>query len=830
MKRTYPQIKPVQASEIDRDGSTEPSKQTTLSTGRVRSLATIGLAISVGASGILLPRNGDSARASELAPTSESTAEVQPVSANGPATSAKVDGSPAEQAGSPSDQVAVKVQQGQTIWELSRDYQVEPLALATANSIKPDTLLQVGQELRIPTATEAAPQQNAGNTASASLERAATVNPEQELNLTGSEPLDSAALSGQPSTAATPLATTVPEQSSIDSLNADGAIDSLKKQENRTTESDRTLLGSEGGANSSTPAAFLPESAPTLASPGFATQTTIPDLGATPVIPNAGVGQAASSDRAFESIEQSLATPRLPSAVVVSPAGSTAAPAQMLYSVRPGDTVDAIAKGYGVSPKELISVNKLGNPNLLNVNQRLKIPQVGSNNPAVQAAASYSASNSTSLWSAASVPASLNPSSSTPEIADAGVAAPAPTVPVVSPLANLEGLNNISAPMVPQINSIPLTQVSQTISDSGKLELQGEPTFTGAVDTSALPMPASATATAIAKEEYPQPVSFVPNASAHGLNAAPTSALPESSNREALPAPQDLNPYAERLRAEVVRLRSEYRAERNSIGANAVSLAPTDGPSAPGASSNPSEEIPSVNPYLYTPDYTEAVQNEISRPPSRAWSEQVQKQQQERYNPASAAELQPIDLTPTSAQERPVVATAPLGAEGYDPLSNPYLGRMVSPELPPLSGPDTYLPNGKQQSANGFIWPSKGVLTSGYGWRWGRMHKGIDIAGPIGTPIVAAFDGVVTYAQWNDGGYGYLVEITHADGSETLYAHNSRILVQKGQKVAQGEQISEMGSTGFSTGPHLHFEVHPAGQGAVNPMAFLPDDASSASR
>ncbi|MEG4348742.1 peptidoglycan DD-metalloendopeptidase family protein [Microcoleus sp. LAD1_D5] len=823
MKRTYPQIKPVQASEIDRDGSAEPSKQTTLSTGRVRSLATIGLAISVGASGILLPRNGDSARASELAPTSESTAEVQPVSANGPATSAQVDGSRAEQPGSPSEPVTVKVQEGQSLWELSRDYEVEPLALATANEIKPDTLLQVGQQLRIPTATEATPQQNAGYSTSASLDRAATVNPEQELNLTGSEPLDSAALTALPSTAGTPLVTTIPEQSLIEIPNADGAIDSLKKQENRTTESRRTMFGSEGGANLSTPAAFLPESAPTLTSPGYATETTIPDLDATPVIPNAGVGQEASPDRAFESIEQSLATPSLPSAVLVPPAGSTAAPAEVLYSVRPGDTLDAIAKGHGVSPTDLISVNKLGNPNLLNVNQRLKIPQVGFKNPGVQVAASYSASNSTSVWAASSVPASLNPSSSTSEIAGAGVAAPAPTVPVVSPLENLEGLNNISAPMVPQINSIPLTQVSQTISDPRKLDLQGEPTFTGAVDTSALPGPASATATAIATGEYPQPISFVPNTSAQGSNAAPTSALPES-NSEYLPTAEALNPYSERLRAEVVRLREEYRASRNSIGANAVSLAPTDGPSV-----NPSEDMPSVNPYLYTPDYTEAVQNEISRPPSRAWSEQVQKQQQERLDPARAAEQQPINLTPTSAQQ-PVVATAPLGADGYDPLSNPSLGRMVSPELPPLSSPDTYLPNGKQQSAKGFIWPSKGVLTSGYGWRWGRMHKGIDIAGPIGTPIVAASDGVVTYAQWNDGGYGYLVEITHPDGTETVYAHNSRILVQKGQRVAQGEQISEMGSTGFSTGPHLHFEIHPAGQGAINPMAVLPDDASSASR
>ncbi|MEG3839558.1 peptidoglycan DD-metalloendopeptidase family protein [Microcoleus sp. herbarium14] len=820
MKRTYPQnIKPVQASEIDRDGSAEPSKQT-ISTGRVRSLATIGLAISVGASGILMPRNGDSARASELAPTAESTAEVQPVSANGPATSPQVEGYPAEQAGYPSAPVAVKVQQGQTLWELSRDYELEPKALATANGIKPDNVLQVGQELRIQTATGAAPQQNAGNTAQ-ELEPAAAVNPEQKLNLTGSEPLDSAAPGGQQSTAAPLEAATVQPQILIDSPNAPGAIDSLKKQENRTTASGRVLLESEEGANLSTPAASSPESALTLASPGSATTTAIPDLGGTPVIPNA-VGQAASPDRAFESIEQSLVTPSLPSAVVVPPAGSSTASAQMLYSVRPGDTLDAIAQSHGVSPKEVISVNKLGNPNLLNVNQRLKIPQVGSNNPALQAAAPDSASNSTSVSSAA-VPASLNPSSSTPVLAGAIVAAPAPTVPVVSPLANLEGLNNISAPMVPKINSISLTQVSQTISDPGKLELQGEPTFTGAVDTSALPGPASANATAIASGAYPGPISFVPN-SAQGLNAAATSDLPSAK-------PEALNPYAERLRAEVVRLREEYRAQRNSIGANAVSLAPTDGPEATVASGNPSEDFPSVNPYLYTPEYGGAVQNEISRPPSRAWSQQVQKQQQERFDPARSAELQPIDLTPTSAQQQPVVATAPLGAEGYDPLSNPSLGRMVSPELPPLSGADTYLPNGsKQQSANGFIWPSKGVLTSGYGWRWGRMHKGIDIAGPIGTPIVAASDGVVTYAEWNDGGYGYLVEITHPDGSETVYAHNSRILVQKGQKVAQGEQISEMGSTGFSTGPHLHFEVHPAGQGAVNPMAFLPDDASSASR
>lgn len=179
-------------------------------------------------------------------------------------------------------------------------------------------------------------------------------------------------------------------------------------------------------------------------------------------------------------------------------------------------------------------------------------------------------------------------------------------------------------------------------------------------------------------------------------------------------------------------------------------------------------------------------------------------------------------------EDSPEVAVAPLGSQNYAPIVPP---RSVSPDLPQLSAPGAYLPKpdstqpgggtGNMEFA-GYTWPAQGVLSSGYGWRWGRMHNGIDIAGPTGTPIVAAAPGTVTYARWNSGGYGNLVEITHPDGSLTLYAHNNRILVSEGQQVSQGQQIAEMGSTGFSTGPHLHFEIHPAGQGAVNPMAFLP--------
>jgi murein DD-endopeptidase MepM/ murein hydrolase activator NlpD len=102
------------------------------------------------------------------------------------------------------------------------------------------------------------------------------------------------------------------------------------------------------------------------------------------------------------------------------------------------------------------------------------------------------------------------------------------------------------------------------------------------------------------------------------------------------------------------------------------------------------------------------------------------------------------------------------------------------------------------------------------------MHQGVDIAGPVGTPIYAAAPGVVVRSGWNSGGYGNMVDIRHPDGSLTRYAHNSRLLVAEGQEVSQGQQIAEMGSTGYSTGSHLHFEIHVPQQGRVNPIALLP--------
>ena len=145
------------------------------------------------------------------------------------------------------------------------------------------------------------------------------------------------------------------------------------------------------------------------------------------------------------------------------------------------------------------------------------------------------------------------------------------------------------------------------------------------------------------------------------------------------------------------------------------------------------------------------------------------------------------------------------------------------PQLPGFE--DAPRPFGTPELSNTWMWPTRGVFTSGYGWRWGRMHKGIDVANNVGTPIVAARAGRVAFSGWHEGGYGYLVTLAHPDGSRSLYAHNSRLTVKVGQEVQQGELIAHMGSTGRSTGPHLHFEIHPPGSGAINPLQLLPPRA-----
>ena len=120
-----------------------------------------------------------------------------------------------------------------------------------------------------------------------------------------------------------------------------------------------------------------------------------------------------------------------------------------------------------------------------------------------------------------------------------------------------------------------------------------------------------------------------------------------------------------------------------------------------------------------------------------------------------------------------------------------------------------------------FDMPVKGSFryTSGFGPRWGQMHRGVDLAAKSRSPIYATGDGVVTRAGWN-GGYGRVVYVKHEFGVETRYAHLARIRVKKGQRVSRGQKIGDMGNSGRSTGTHLHYEVRVGGK-AVNPMIFI---------
>jgi murein DD-endopeptidase MepM/ murein hydrolase activator NlpD len=169
---------------------------------------------------------------------------------------------------------------------------------------------------------------------------------------------------------------------------------------------------------------------------------------------------------------------------------------------------------------------------------------------------------------------------------------------------------------------------------------------------------------------------------------------------------------------------------------------------------------------------------------------------------------------------------APLLGWGVSSATNVAPVKATSPTRLSLATPTkariTFTkPTGRLSNIQTYVLPAKGEFTSGYGWRWGRMHRGMDIAGPVGTPVVAAASGKVIAASWDDSGFGNRIEIQHPDGTVTLYGHNSRIVTHVGARVRQGQQIAEMGSTGHSTGSHLHFQVHPAGKEAANPMAFL---------
>ncbi|ROP39977.1 MULTISPECIES: M23 family metallopeptidase [Saccharothrix] len=190
-------------------------------------------------------------------------------------------------------------------------------------------------------------------------------------------------------------------------------------------------------------------------------------------------------------------------------------------------------------------------------------------------------------------------------------------------------------------------------------------------------------------------------------------------------------------------------------------------------------------------------------------------------SPASADEVTPLanaaadgaaafgvgGTGPASPQVLPVAKTVDPAAEAQKLVKSQHITETREAEEAEARRPK-------------FARPAAGEFTSGYGGRWGEMHYGIDIAGPIGTPILAAADGVVIEAG-PASGFGLWVKVEHADGSVTVYGHVDTYSVRAGQRVLAGEQIARMGNRGFSTGPHLHFEVWNADGKKINPLGWL---------
>ncbi|MTJ48025.1 peptidoglycan DD-metalloendopeptidase family protein [Dolichospermum sp. UHCC 0259] len=468
------------------------------------------------------------------------------------------------------------------------------------------------------------------------------------------------------------------------------------------------------------------------------------------------------------------------------------------YQVKPGDTLAEIATNYGTSVSDLVRANNLSDPNQLQINQRLIIPadkivetssQVDNsslNNPSFNPRSFVA--NNTSVTITAPTNEQLE-GIETP--ATNSVAIPVPVVTAEQERTNYPSIAN-------QIN-VP----APIVTDS-----EGQSTIP-IVIPKALPTPSNSYGLG---GDVPLPRTFSQQKQG---SQKPVQKVSKAKGNERIRS----------LQAEIERLRYKYRAQQASI---AVTAPENNSQSVPVAieSSNNS-----------TVSQANAIQIAVPQAILPSYSNQPLK----TLVTASAPTNDPINPEFVSSKtgarwnsprkSSGIKLTVPPARTSASDSLGKLRGTSVSPALPPIAAVDIYLPQTTEDnpsfpgssSSTSYIWPAKGVLTSGYGWRWGRMHRGIDIANSTGTPIYASSAGVVEKAGWNSGGYGNLVDIRHDDGSLTRYGHNSRILVQRGQRVQQGQTIAAMGSTGFSTGPHSHFEVHPSGKGAVNPIAFLPN-------
>ncbi|HYW20958.1 MAG TPA: peptidoglycan DD-metalloendopeptidase family protein [Nodularia sp. (in: cyanobacteria)] len=559
-----------------------------------------------------------------------------------------------------------------------------------------------------------------------------------------------------------------------------------------------------------------------------------------------------------ESNPQALTTPVAATPQIVSLAANTG------YEVKPGDTLATIASRYNISISELVKANHLNNPDQIKISQRLIIPVTQVNRPTVIPTPIVVNSNSgysRSMPQLVNYP--LNTANNYPSLPSASSQLPSSgnnnslTIPTPLTANNQSQINTVTATETESTTPDPLGLGGDTPVPTIFAEMQQSQKSTqqteSTKDQQGLRVlradiqrlrdkhsnQQSGNATRPAATELEKAAVQIPVAPTNSLQADIQRLQEKYRNQESgnaittVATERKQAPIATTVaqrnspEAEIQRLREEYRQQQSG---NAIRPATTEREQAPIA-------IPVVKPNNATASQPAFGQKNASIPirvPSlnlpgygqSANSQARTRRVNEPINPEFSSSL--------NSDNRTVIS--PRGADISDTLGN-LRGSSVSPQLrpqlPPLAAVEQYLPRpidattlppSNDSISSSYMWPAKGVLTSGYGRRWGRMHRGIDIANATGTPIFAAADGVVEKSGWNRGGYGILVEIRHQDGTITRYAHNSRTLVRAGQQVTQGQQIAHMGSTGFSTGPHTHFEIHPGGKGAIDPIAFLPKE------
>ncbi len=707
------------------------------------SAAMVGLALSMGATGLLVPRQGDGASAAEPQ-GSEAASPISRGVAPGSSLQAPV-----------VDTINHTVRAGQTLEKVARQYQVTVEELAATNQLGVHDALRVGQVLKVP-ATEAALKASARSTQLMALAELSSLpatdasasgsasqiqaNRDQSLNRLKQqrEKLKEQLAElrrGDVQSASTPSASTIsakPISQTQNQLIEQGTP-------SPTGQAQSQVVAQVPNQVAVVPITTFPSPLPAAGrsvnnSNGLVAASPAPELDWMRVnqsleIPAPAAGLTGS--QSSESLSRPSVT--LPTRVAASQSGTSPLALQQDYQVSPGDTAVRIARAHNISLSALVSANRLSDPNVIFVGQRLRLPV-----------------------SQIQTPQTITKAAEQPTL---------PSVVPSSTAANSSAIDDLSArttlPTVPR---------------------QSRANSVAIVPSSIAPSPALS------------PIS-------PDLPTVPPTSSPEQVQGTAG------NSYVQGLLSEVRALR-EKRLHQAKTDATAVD----QNASANLAAANLSEQVRDL-------PVAERVTPAAERP--TAINPQAVLNRSANTERQAAPTTLPRVPQQTRVEERTptVVAVAPLNPESYAPLTEQVPGRMVSPDLPALPDANRFLPDGVM---NGYIWPARGVFTSGYGWRWGRMHQGIDIAADVGTPIYAAASGVVEYAGWNSGGYGNMVEVRHRDGSMTRYAHMNALYVQKGQQVTQAEQIGEMGSTGYSTGPHLHFEVHLADQGTVNPMAYLP--------